>query len=180
MPEPNIQQALQLIEQQMVWVEGGEFMMGGEMYDDEQPIHRVSLDSFFIQRCAITQEIWQLVMGENPAQFPGKDRPIEQVSWEDCQKFLERLNEGNGKTYRLPTEAEWEYAARGGKYESLHRALEYAGSNLLEEVAWGDENSHYGSVQVGKSAPMPWAFMICLGMWMNGVRIGMGKDITSK
>ena len=145
---------IQRIEQDMVFVEGGEFMMGGKRMDREKPIHRVVLDDFHIGRFPVTQALWEAVMGENPAFFQGKQRPVERVSWNRCQEFIQKLNSFSEKfTYRLPTEAEWEYAARGGKYEKELQALEYAGSNQREEVAWWRGNSHYGSMQVGEKRP---------------------------
>jgi formylglycine-generating enzyme required for sulfatase activity len=104
----------------MVKIPGGEFQMGcspgdGQCYDDEKPPHRVRIKPFRMGKYEVTQAQWQAVMGENPSRFQGDDRPVEQVSWDDIQAFLRRLNAGNsGKPYRLPSEAEWEYAARAG------------------------------------------------------------------
>jgi len=147
------------IEQHMVLVEGGTFMMGSEEYGHERPVHEVELDNFYISRYLVTQEIWEEVMEENPAQFSGSNtrRPVESISWHQCQKFLKKLNELSDYSYRLPTEAEWEYAARGGRYRSLLNGkidnLTYAGSNYLEEVAWWDENSHEETQPVGRKRP---------------------------
>ncbi len=123
----------------MVIVEGGTFMMGAsdddtEASDIEKPAHQVTLSSYCIGQTEVTQELWQAVMGSNPSNSQGNlQHPVEQVSWEDCQMFVAELNELTGKTFRLPTEAEWEYAARGGN-KSL--GYKYAGSNDINEVAW--------------------------------------------
>lgn len=127
----------------MIYVEGGSFMMGctseqSDCYDDEQPAHRVMLDSYYIGETEVTQELWTAVMGSNPSYFKGSQRPVERVSWKDCQKFIKKLNQITGKNFRLPTEAEWEYAARGGKKS---KAYKYSGSNTLDNVAWYCDNS---------------------------------------
>ena len=123
----------------MVAVEGGTFTMGAsdddtEAYDREKPAHEVTLSSFSIGQTEVTQELWQAVMGSNPSYFSGDlSRPVEQVSWDDCQTFITTLNELTGKQFRLPTEAEWEYAARGGNQSQGYK---YAGSNTIDDVAW--------------------------------------------
>ncbi len=128
----------------MVYVEGGTFTMGAtaeqgsDAEDDEKPAHQVTLSSFYICKHEVTQEEWEAVMGSNPSEFKGKRRPVENVSWEDCQTFISKLNSITGKHYRLPTEAEWEYAARGG---SRSQGYKYSGSNNLGNVAW---DSYYG------------------------------------
>uniref|UniRef100_UPI004056864C formylglycine-generating enzyme family protein n=1 Tax=Candidatus Electronema sp. TaxID=2698783 RepID=UPI004056864C len=133
-------------------VEGGEFMMGDDNgeYDDEKPAHRVRLDDFYIGKHPVTQELWQAVMGNNPSRFKGERRPVEQVSWIDAQDFLDRLNSRTGKKFRLPTEAEWEYAARGGKYSQDYK---YAGSDRAKQVAWHDANSGDETHEVGLLLP---------------------------
>lgn len=104
----------------MVKIPGGEFQMGcgpedSQCAGDEQPAHRVQIRAFRLGKYEVTQAQWRAVMGENPAHFQGDDHPVERVSWNDVQEFLKRLNAQNrGKPYRLPTEAEWEYAARAG------------------------------------------------------------------
>lgn len=128
----------------MIRVEGGSFLMGStseqgsDSYDDEKPAHRVSLDDYYIGETVVTQDLWRAVMGDNPSHFKGGSLPVEYVSWDDCQEFLKQLNRKTGKTFRLPTEAEWEYAARGGRKS---QGLKYAGSNDIDEVAWYDGNS---------------------------------------
>ena len=129
----------------MIRVEGGTFTMGAtseqrsDAYKDEKPAHQVTLSSYSIGETEVTQALWQAVMGSNPSFFfKGSDRPVEQVSWDDCQKFISKLNALTGKTFRLPTEAEWEYAARGGKKSQGYK---YSGSNSLAGVAWYGNNS---------------------------------------
>ena len=128
----------------MVRVEAGTFTMGAtpEMEypeDDEKPAHQITLtNDYYIGKYEVTQALWQAVMGYNPSNFKGVNLPVEQVSWDDCQEFISKLNRITGKKFRLPTEAEWEYAARGGKKS---RGYQYSGSNNLADVAWNDGNS---------------------------------------
>ena len=141
---------------EMVYVEGGTFDMGAtseqgsDAYDDEKPVHSVTLSGYYIGRCEVTQELWEAVMGSNPSNFKGAQNPVESVSWNDCQEFVIRLNRLTGRTFRLPTEAEWEYAARGGK-KSLH--YKYSGSNNIFDVAWHDGNSGSKTHAVGTKSP---------------------------
>lgn len=129
----------------MVRVEGGTFMMGAteeqgsDAEDNEKPAHQVTLSTYSIGETEVTQELWQAVMGSNPSKYKGNKRPVERVRWYDCQDFIRKLNAATGKTFRLPTEAEWEYAARGG---NRSRGYKYAGSNDIESVAWYRENSY--------------------------------------
>lgn len=128
----------------MVRVAGGTFTMGASSGDidadsDEKPAHQVTLSSYSIGETEVTQALWQAVMGSNPSHFTGKlQRPVERVSWNECQAFIRKLNSLTGATFRLPTEAEWEYAARGG---SQSRGYKYSGSDNLGTVAWYDGNS---------------------------------------
>lgn len=130
----------------MIYVEGGTFMMGAtveqrmDAWDAEKPVHEVSLDDYYIGETVVTQELWKAVMALNPS-FPtgSDDLPVERVSWEDAQEFVAKLNRLTGRAFRLPTEAEWEYAARGGKKS---RGYKYSGSNNIDEVAWNDGNSN--------------------------------------
>ncbi|AEE49120.1 formylglycine-generating enzyme family protein [Haliscomenobacter hydrossis] len=141
---------------QMVEVKGGTFQMGREdedADDDEKPVHPVKVSDFWMAEYVVTQAFWQAVMGEEnvPFYFQGDKRPAERVSWETIvEQFLPRLNEMTGENYRLPSEAEWEYAARGG---INHSPYKYAGSNRLKEVAWYYENSHSESKPVGLKKP---------------------------
>ena len=129
----------------MIAVEGGTFQMGAtseqgsDAYNDEKPVHSVTLSDYYIGETEVTQELWQAVMDRNPSRFSGyPKRPVEQVSWNDCQEFIKKLNQLTGKNFRLPTEAEWEYAARGGN-KSLD--YKYSGSDIVGVVAWYDGNS---------------------------------------
>ena len=126
----------------MVKVDGGTFTMGSTNYDaldDEKPAHSVTLSSYYIGQTEVTQALWQAVMGNNPSKFKGARRPVEQVSWNDCQTFIRKLNSLTGQNFKLPTEAQWEYAARGGRKS---RGYKYAGSNDLGSVAWYTVNSY--------------------------------------
>lgn len=141
----------------MISVEGGTFMMGAtpeqgdEALDKEKPVHRVTVSSFAMSQTEVTQELWQAVMGSNPSHFTGDPkRPVELVSWNDCQTFIAQLNQLTGKRFRLPTEAEWEYAARGG---NRYKVTRYAGSNNIDEVAWYDANSGNTTHPVATKAP---------------------------
>ena len=128
----------------MVFVQGGTFQMGATSEQgsaaesDEKPAHRVTLSDYYIGQTEVTQALWQAVMGSNPSNWKGSNLPVEQVSWNDCQQFITRLNQLTGRRFRLPTEAEWEYAARGG---NKSRGYKYSGSNDLGSVAWYDGNS---------------------------------------
>lgn len=128
----------------MIRVEGGTFTMGATSEQgsdaeyDEKPAHQVTLSSYHIGETEVTQSLWEAVMGSNPIDFKGADHPVEHVSWDDCQTFINKLNAITGKTFRLPTEAEWEYAARGG---NRSKGYKYSGSNTMDEVGWYYENS---------------------------------------
>ena len=127
----------------MIAVEGGTFTMGctseqSDCYNDEKPTHKVTVSDFCIGETEVTQALWKAVMGDNPSYFKGNNLPVESVSWNDCKEFIKKLNEKTGKNFRLPTEAEWEYAARGG---NKSKGYKYSGSNTIGSVAWYWENS---------------------------------------
>ena len=136
----------------MVRVEAGTFTMGAtpemeEPGNNEKPAHQVTLtNDYYIGKYEVTQALWKAVMGKNPSRFKGDNLPVEYVSWDDCQEFISKLNRIAGKKFRLPTEAEWEYAARGGKYS---RGYQYSGSNNLSDVAWYKDNSGSKTHAVG-------------------------------
>ena len=141
----------------MAEVEGGTFTMGAteeqgsDVSDNEKPAHQVMLSPYYIGKTEVTQELWEAVMGSNPSFFSGnKNRPVENVSWDDCQVFINKLNGLTGKSFRLPTEAEWEYAARGGKKS---KGYKYSGSNTIDDVAWYDTNSAGTTHPVSSKAP---------------------------
>ena len=130
----------------MVYVSGGTFIMGGDDSSDQMPTHSVTLSSYYICKYEVTQALWRAVMGSNPSNFKGNNLPVENVSWYDCQTFINRLNSYTGRNFRLPTEAEWEFAARGGNYS---RHYKYSGSNYISDVGWYDDNSGNRSFPVG-------------------------------
>lgn len=149
---------LQSFDNNMVFVKGGTFMMGSDTgKDNERPSHQVTLSDFYMSRYEITQAQWEYVMGNNPSNFKRyKECPVEQISWNSIDKFIDKLNLLTGKQYRLPTEAEWEYAAKGG---NLSRSYKYTGSNTLGYVAWhggiwmGEGNSGDRTHPVGQKLP---------------------------
>ena len=127
----------------MIKVYGGTFTMGATSEqknpdNDEKPTHQVTLSSYYIGETEVTQALWTAVMGNNPSKFKGDNLPVENVSWEDCQIFIGKLNGLTGKRFRLPTEAEWEYAARGG---NRSKRTQYSGSSRIDDVAWYSGNS---------------------------------------
>jgi len=165
----EIEETKSAIGKDMVFVKGGTFTMGctaeqgNDCLDREKPAHQVTLSDFYIGKYEVTQKQWREVMGasaslSNPSYFNGcDDCPVEQVSWNDIQEFIKKLNQKTGKKYRLPTEAEWEYAARGGSTSSASTssafATKYAGSNNIDEVAWYISNSGGKTHPVGGKKP---------------------------
>jgi formylglycine-generating enzyme required for sulfatase activity len=129
------------LDDNMIFIKGGTFMMGDK---ENKPIHEVVLSDFYIGKYEVTQKEWGEIMGNSPSEFKGADRPVTNVSWDEIQVFLKRLNEKTGEEYCLPTEAQWEYAAKGGDY------FVYSGSEDIEEVAWYDKNSGGTTHPVGK------------------------------
>ncbi len=170
--------AIEKLVKNMVPVEGGTFTMGAladpdkdkmekeapkgkkedKVDDDESPVHQVTISSFSIGRYEVTQDEWEAVMGDTPSYFKNGSLPVECVSWEDCQVFISKLNAMTGKQFRLPTEAEWEYAARGG---NKSKGYSYAGGNDLDSVAWYEKNAYgrrwsnnnYGTHPGGQKKP---------------------------
>ena len=137
----------------MVKVEAGTFMMGAtsemkDPYSDKKPVHQVTLtNDYYMGKYEVTQALWQAVMGSNPSNFKGDNLPVETVNWNDCQEFISKLNSLTGRKFRLPTEAEWEYAARGGKKS---RGYQYSGSRKISDVAWYEGNSRSKTHPVGR------------------------------
>ncbi len=140
----------------MIKVEGGTFNMGatseqgGDANGDESPVHSVTLSDYYIGETEVTQELWEAVMGSNPSYFKGSQKPVEHVSWNDCKEFITKLNRLTGKNFRLPTEAEWEYAARGG---NKSKGYKYSGSNTIGNVAWYTDNSSSKTHDVKTKTP---------------------------
>lgn len=140
----------------MVAVKGGSFTMGATAEQTgansgEYPTHSVTLSDYYIGETEVTQELWQAVMGSNPSIFTGNmQRPVEVVSWNDCQTFITKLNELTGESFTLPTEAQWEYAARGGKST---KGYLYSGSNSIADVAWYSGNSSNTTHPVKSKSP---------------------------
>lgn len=140
----------------MITVEGGTFEMketvssGSLGLSSKEIVQRTTLSDYCIGETQVTQALWQAVMGNNPSRFKGDNRPVECVSWNDCQEFISKLNSITGARFRLPTEAEWEFAARGGKHS---RGYEYSGSNNLDVVAWYFANSGNETHDVATKQP---------------------------
>lgn len=164
--ETNKKKILSELANNMVFVEGGTYMMGnnyeGEQFKsippDDYPAHSVTVNSFYICKYEVTQELWQAVMGQNPSgswgntqsQVKGSKKPVVNVSRNDCNEFISKLNMLTGKLYRLPKETEWEFAARGGKKS---KGYKYSGSNSLNKVAWFQDNSGSMLHEVGQKEP---------------------------
>ena len=121
----------------MVHVPSGSFMMGNDKIRNERPSHNVTLSDYYIGETEVTQALWNAVMGENPSYFQGEELPVECVSWDDCQKFVKKLNELTGRQFSMPTEAEWEYAARNAGKDNYS----YSGGNKLRSLAWYSINT---------------------------------------
>lgn len=137
----------------MIPVEGGQFMMGakgGSAYSDESPIHEVTISDFMIAETEVTQALWSTLVSTNPSYFGGSDHPVDNVSWQDAQVFIDALNRETGENFRLPTEAEWEYAAKGG---NLSRGYVYSGSDNAHDVGWTSTDSRNTTHSVKSKAP---------------------------
>ena len=142
---------------EMIWCAPGHFLMGSPLAErgrfDDEPQHQVTLtQGFWLGKYEVTQKQWESVMGENPSKFKDPDRPVDSVSWEDCNAFLRQVNTGLGGVARFPTEAEWEYACRAGSSSPV------AGNGLLSDMAWYDANSGNETHPVGKNHPNAWGF----------------------
>ncbi len=154
-PSQNLTFTVDGVSFTMVYVPGGTFTMGAtsEQASDadsyEKPTHSVTLSGYYIGLTEVTQALWKAVMGSNPSYFKGDQLPVEQVSWNDCQNFISSLNAKTGKNFRLPTEAEWEYAARGGQ----SGGTKYAGSDNINSVAWYNYNSGRETHNVATKSP---------------------------
>lgn len=138
-------------EPEMVFVQGGKFKMGNNCgQENEKPEHDVIVSDFYIGKYEVTQAQWKSIMGDTPSFAKGDNLPVEKVSWNDCQKFIKRLNDKTKKKYRLLTEAEWEYAAHGG---NKSRGYKFSGSDSLDLVAWFVGNSGNETSVVGMKKP---------------------------
>ncbi|WP_455949669.1 formylglycine-generating enzyme family protein, partial [Odoribacter laneus] len=153
---PKQKEILSRLVGNMVQVDGGRFQMGGTSEQgndadrDEKPVHEVTLSDYYMGKYEVRQSEWEAVMGNNPSYFKGDDLPVENVSWEDCHEFIGRLNALTGLSFKLPTEAQWEYAARGG---NLSKGYKYSGSNNLGEVGWYGSNSGTYTHRLGEKQP---------------------------
>jgi formylglycine-generating enzyme required for sulfatase activity len=156
-------------------IPAGTFQMGSDGHNDEKPVHQVHISKpFYLGKYPVTQAEWQAVMGSNPSYFEGAERPVERVSWEESQAFIAKLNAREpGKRYRLPTEAEWEYACRGGS-ESAYSFGDDA--SLLGEYAWYDGNSGRETHPVGEKLPNGWGLYDMHGNVWEWVQDWYGSD----
>ena len=152
---------------EMIYIPAGTFLMGSpdndsQAYKDEKPQHQVTITQpFYIGKYPITQEQYEAIMGNNPSYFKnGGKYPVEYVSWNDAQEFCQKLSKLTGKTYRLPTEAEWEYAARAGNQSSYYYGDD---ENQLGDYAWYEENSNNQTYPVGQKKPNKWGLYDMLG-----------------
>jgi formylglycine-generating enzyme required for sulfatase activity len=147
------------IEDSMVKIPNGMFTMGSNEYDNETPVHKVNISEFRVSRYQVTQEQWETVMGGNPSDFKGRDLPVENVNWDDANKFIEKLNKltkGGNLEYRLPTEAEWEYACRAHPTTPSTTYCFGNDESELVNYAWYDKNSESATHRVGLKRPNAW------------------------
>ena len=119
----------------MIGVQGGEFKAGNDHYDN--PVRKIAVSSFYIAETEVSQALWESIMGYNPSKWIHKDYPVGNVSWNECKEFITKLNNVTNMNFRLPTDAEWEFAAKGG---NLSQGYDYSGSNNLSDVAWTGYN----------------------------------------
>lgn len=152
-PKTLSAESMNRLMQEMVWVEGGTFSMGSnsdKASTAEGPAHEVRISGFHMGKFEVSQQLFQEVMGWDHSYFAGPGYPVNNVSWMNIQRFIERLNSRTGKHFRLPTEAEWEYAAKGG---TLSKGYKYSGSNNIDEVAWYAGNGERRLHPSGKKKP---------------------------
>jgi formylglycine-generating enzyme required for sulfatase activity len=153
-PTPFTEKLANRVTLEMVSLPAGKFLMGSSESNYEKPQHQVKINSFAIGKYPITQAQYQAVMGNNPSNFKNNPQnPVEQVSWNDAQAFCKKLSQITGKTYRLPTEAEWEYACRAGTTTRYYFGDD---ANQLENYAWYSENSNGTTHPVGQKKPNAW------------------------
>jgi len=141
-PDALLKEAFEQLMTEMIWVEGGQFKMGSDSSDArnrERPLHTVTLDGFYIGATEVKQALFELVMGGHFSYFRCDTCPVNNISWLQIQRFIQELNRVTGKHFRLPTEAEWEYAAKGGKKS---KGYVFSGSNNIDEVAWFAGNAN--------------------------------------
>jgi len=145
----------------MIAIPEGSFIMGSTDSDNEKPQHQVTLTAFHIGKYPVTQELFSAVMGNNPSNFKkGGKYPVENVSWDDAQAFCRRLSKITERTYRLPSEAQWEYAARAGTQTRYYFG---DNENQLKEYAWYEANSNSQTHPVGQKKPNQWGLYDMLG-----------------
>jgi formylglycine-generating enzyme required for sulfatase activity len=155
-PQKNLSFTANGVTFEMVVIEGGTFTMGAtqeqeeDAYDDEKPLHLVTLSKYAIGKHEVTQALWKAVMGDTPSRYKGDNLPVHNVSWDECLEFIKRLNSLTNKKFRFLTEAEWEFAARGG---NMSKGYKYSGSNNPDEVAWHSGNSDGTPHDVGSKKP---------------------------
>lgn len=166
-----------IVDQTMVLIEGGSYKMGSKGHwisENEKPLHKVTLSNFYLSKYEVTQQLWQKIMGNNPSTNKDcSECPVDLVSWDQTQEFIRKLNEMTGKTYRLPTEAEWEYVRKGGQKSN---GTTYAGSNKIEETSWTQPNSGGRTHPVGQKNPNELGIYDMIGNVMEWVHDGYADN----
>ncbi|MDX2350683.1 MAG: formylglycine-generating enzyme family protein [Porticoccus sp.] len=166
--------------QEMIWVEGGSFEMGSNLStaaNREKPAHTVTLDGFYIGKTEVTQQLFEAIMGWNYSYFPCPNCAVNNISWFNMQLFIERLNQATGRVFRLPTEAEWAYAARGGQRS---KNFLYSGSNDIDEVAWYAGNAERRSHPVATKKPNELGLYDMTGNLWEFCQDNMKRDIYTE